>query len=454
MTQPAAMIGHHTWLMPDPAGRPPEYKLYRTRPRLLRRGARRRIAARRAARARRRGDAPAHGAGSRVGRVRQVARARARSAGSALARPVPASRAQVSQDQVSADAAGRSSTGGGVGRSLEPQTILVLGSDQRTAGHEGARREHVGPEPLGLDPARCASAAATARSSRSRATPSSTSPATAATRSTPPTRSAAPRSRSQTIKQYLGHRRSTTSSRSTSTTSRSSSTRWAAIDYTGGCVVSRINGGFKNGGFTLRLHGGHDAHRRQAGARARAHAPERCATRKRERPHPRAPPAEGHRRDEVARASARPASSACRGSPGTRRRRCSTDMGGPALLGYAIGDARSAAARTTRDPQALGRRDAARRRRGPRPSRTPRSRPRSQRFLRGLVLLRGGLRRRRRVRLRRSSLFVSTTTTTTTSSTCPCAFDVASCRRRPWPSARARGCAAWCRSRCCRSPCP
>ena len=28
------------------------------------------------------------------------------------------------------------------------------------------------------------------------------------------------------------------------------------IDYTGGCVVSRINGGFKNGGYTLRLHRG------------------------------------------------------------------------------------------------------------------------------------------------------------------------------------------------------
>jgi LCP family protein required for cell wall assembly len=28
------------------------------------------------------------------------------------------------------------------------------------------------------------------------------------------------------------------------------------IDYTGGCVVSRINGGFKNGGFTLRLRRG------------------------------------------------------------------------------------------------------------------------------------------------------------------------------------------------------
>ncbi|HZC28956.1 MAG TPA: LCP family protein, partial [Gaiellaceae bacterium] len=28
------------------------------------------------------------------------------------------------------------------------------------------------------------------------------------------------------------------------------------IDYTGGCVVSRINGGFRNGGFTLRLKSG------------------------------------------------------------------------------------------------------------------------------------------------------------------------------------------------------
>src|SRR4029078_13086957 len=28
------------------------------------------------------------------------------------------------------------------------------------------------------------------------------------------------------------------------------------INYTGGCVVSRINGGYRNGGFTLRLHRG------------------------------------------------------------------------------------------------------------------------------------------------------------------------------------------------------
>ena len=29
------------------------------------------------------------------------------------------------------------------------------------------------------------------------------------------------------------------------------------VDYTGGCVVSQINGGFRNGGYTLRLQAGH-----------------------------------------------------------------------------------------------------------------------------------------------------------------------------------------------------
>ena len=43
---------------------------------------------------------------------------------------------------------------------------------------------------------------------------------------------------------------------STSPTSRSSSTRWAASTYTGSCVVSFISGGFRNGGFTLRLPSG------------------------------------------------------------------------------------------------------------------------------------------------------------------------------------------------------
>ena len=71
------------------------------------------------------------------------------------------------------------------------------------------------------------------------------------------------------------------------------------IDYTGGCVVSRINGGFRNGGYTLRLQAG-TTHidGRQALALV-ADADERCAT-ARERPHPRAPPAEDHRRDALA----------------------------------------------------------------------------------------------------------------------------------------------------------
>ena len=70
------------------------------------------------------------------------------------------------------------------------------------------------------------------------------------------------------------------------------------IDYTGGCVVSRINGGFRNGGFTLRLKAG-TTHidGRQALALV-ADAQERVQP-ARERPHARAPPAEGHRRDAL-----------------------------------------------------------------------------------------------------------------------------------------------------------
>ena len=85
-------------------------------------------------------------------------------------------------------------------------------------------------------------------------------------------------------------RRSTTSSRSTSTNFPDLIDAMGGINYTGGCVVSRINGGYENGGFTLRLRARHDAHRRRPGARARAHAQERLQP-QRERPDPRPPPA-------------------------------------------------------------------------------------------------------------------------------------------------------------------
>ena len=71
------------------------------------------------------------------------------------------------------------------------------------------------------------------------------------------------------------------------------------ITYKGGCVVSKINGGFKNGGFTLRLKQRQDPHQRQAGARARPHPQERLQP-GRVRPHPRAAPAEDPVGDEGA----------------------------------------------------------------------------------------------------------------------------------------------------------
>ena len=92
------------------------------------------------------------------------------------------------------------------------------------------------------------------------------------------------------------------------------------IDYTGGCVVSKINGGFKNGGFTLRLHRGTthiDGKQALALARTRhnlCNPKENDLTRARRQQ-------KIISRDEVARASAPPASSACRSSPGTRPRR-------------------------------------------------------------------------------------------------------------------------------------
>ncbi len=53
------------------------------------------------------------------------------------------------------------------------------------------------------------------------------------------------------------------------------------IDYTGGCIVSKLDGGFADGGFTLRLPRGHPPHRRQS-RRSRSRAPARtCARRTR-----------------------------------------------------------------------------------------------------------------------------------------------------------------------------
>jgi LCP family protein required for cell wall assembly len=116
------------------------------------------------------------------------------------------------------------------------------------------------------------------------------------------------------------------------------------IDYTGGCVVSRINGGFKNGGYTLRLHRGTthiDGRQALALARTRhndCNAKENDLTRAR------------RQQKVISAMKSRVFSPAgfirlpfiSWNAPKTLK----TDMRGPALLGYAIGTALSGGAQT------------------------------------------------------------------------------------------------------------
>ena len=76
------------------------------------------------------------------------------------------------------------------------------------------------------------------------------------------------------------------------------------IDYTGGCVISRINGGYRNGGYTLRLKPGENhLDGEQALALARTRKNE-CNPAEDDLI-PRAPPAEDPRRHQVAAAAPR-----------------------------------------------------------------------------------------------------------------------------------------------------
>jgi LCP family protein required for cell wall assembly len=107
------------------------------------------------------------------------------------------------------------------------------------------------------------------------------------------------------------------------------------VDYTGGCVVSRINGGFKNGGFTLRLKKGTTRiDGRQALALARTRKNE-CNPREDDRTRAR-------RQQKIMSAMKSRVF-----SPGGFLRlpliswnvpkSVQSDMGGPKLLGYALG---------------------------------------------------------------------------------------------------------------------
>ena len=270
---------HHTPLMPEPTdtAAPPEYKLYRARPRLLQRGARRRrrcstnCAARRPARRRSGASGSPSGASSNGSRSRSSAGSCCRSCCSSIS-------ATLQQDAVPDSA--QAPLDRRRRRPDEPADDARARLRPAHARHAGARRDRLRPEPVGQHPAPAL---------RRRPQLEAVDPARHGRRHPRPRprqdqrrlRDRRPRAHDPDDRAVPRASTSTTSSSSTSRTSPSLIDAMGGIDYTGGCVVSRINGGFKNGGYTLRLQTRHDAHRRQAGARARPHAQERCATRAR-----------------------------------------------------------------------------------------------------------------------------------------------------------------------------
>ena len=162
--------------------------------------------------------------------------------------------AQIQSAKVS-DAAEAKLSGGGYPLT-SPNTILVLGSDARAKGKGEPGAQTIGA--ARADRTRsccCASAAAPTRSSRSSATPWWTSPATGATRSTPRTRSAVPSLAIETVESYLGidinHLVEVNFENFPDLIDA-----LGGITYTGNCVISKINGGSRNGGTTLRLKAG------------------------------------------------------------------------------------------------------------------------------------------------------------------------------------------------------
>src|SRR6185437_9580524 len=247
MTQPAAMIGHHTWLMADPQA-PPEYKVYRTRPRLPRRGGDdgSMLDELRGAPPKERKRKPIS-----VGRVvKWLALALVAWVGLSLVLFLIS--AQVNQDQVSS-AAQAQLAGGGVGI-LKPQTTLILGSDQRTAGTKEPGASTSGPSRSDSIMLLRFGGGHSAKLSIPRDTVVDI-PGHGRDKINAAYAIGGPALTIQTVKQFLGvdvdHVFLVNFANFPALIDA-----MGGIDYTGGCVVSRINGGFKNGGYTLRLRAG------------------------------------------------------------------------------------------------------------------------------------------------------------------------------------------------------
>jgi LCP family protein required for cell wall assembly len=230
--------------MADPQA-PPEYKLYRTRPRFLGR----------------RGDdgsildelreaPPGERRRKRitVGRViKWLVLALVACVGISLVLFLVS--AQINQDQVSEDAQAQLA-GGGVGI-VKPQTTLILGSDQRTKGTKEPGASTSGPSRSDSILLVRTGGGHSAKLSIPRDTIVDI-PGHGRNKINAAYAFGGAALTVQTVKQFLGipidHVFEVNFDNFPALVDA-----MGGINYTGGCVVSKINGGFKNGGFTLRL---------------------------------------------------------------------------------------------------------------------------------------------------------------------------------------------------------
>jgi len=242
------MIGHHTLLMPESQA-PPDYRVYRTRPRLF---------------GRRRGEEsildelrskpPGGGRTRRPITFWRVVKwvALAVLGWIALSVVLFLISAQVNQDQVSADAQAQLASGG-VGI-LKPQTTLVLGSDLRTKGTKEPGASTSGPSRSDSILLIRTGGGHSARLSIPRDTVVDI-PGHGRNKINAAYAFGGAALALETVKQYLGipinHLFEVNFGNFPDLIDA-----MGGINYTGGCVISLISGGNRNGGFTLRLHKG------------------------------------------------------------------------------------------------------------------------------------------------------------------------------------------------------
>jgi LCP family protein required for cell wall assembly len=318
--------------MPEPTDTapPPEYKVYRTRPRLLQRGARDGDSLLEELRGKPPGAPPRRRRRITVGRV-------VRWLVLALVGWILLSvvlfliSATLQQDQVPA-AAEAQLDGGGFGLT-SPQTTLVLGSDLRTPQTREPGSSITGPSRSDSIMLLRFGGGHSAKLSIPRDTVVDI-PGHGRNKINAAYAIGGPALTIQTIKQYLGvdvdHVFLVNFANFPDLIDA-----MGGIDYTGGCVVSRINGGFKNGGYTLRLpRGTTHIDGRQALALARTRKND-CNRREDDRTRAR-------RQQKILSAMKSRVF-----SPGGFLRlpliswnvpkSVQSDMGGPRLLGYALG---------------------------------------------------------------------------------------------------------------------